>query len=63
MVNYDLPKTIYEYVHRIGRTGRVGNLGVATSFFDDKTDTGLARSLLGVLANSQQVLQAFLSSL
>ena len=63
MVNYDLPKTIDQYVHRIGRTGRVGNLGVATSFFDDKTDTGLARSLLGVLANSQQVLQAFLSTL
>ena len=34
VVNYDLPKTIDEYVHRIGRTGRVGNTGKATSFFD-----------------------------
>jgi len=36
VVNYDLPKdgNIDEYVHRIGRTGRVGNTGKATSFFD-----------------------------
>merc|ERR1712080_770110 len=34
VVNYDLPKTIDESVHRIGRPGRVGNTGKATSFFD-----------------------------
>ena len=34
VINYDMPKEIDEYVHRIGRTGRVGNLGKATSFFD-----------------------------
>lgn len=34
VVNYDLPKSIDEYVHRIGRTGRVGNRGMAVSFFD-----------------------------
>ena len=37
-----------QYIHRIGRTGRGGNLGVATSFFDAMTNTGLAGSLLGV---------------
>lgn len=26
VINYDLPKSIDEYVHRIGRTGRVGKL-------------------------------------
>lgn len=34
VINYDLPKSIDEYVHRIGRTGRVGNKGRAISFFD-----------------------------
>ena len=34
VINYDLPKSIDEYVHRIGRTGRVGNKGKSTSFFD-----------------------------
>ncbi len=27
VVNFDLPTDIDEYVHRIGRTGRVGNIG------------------------------------
>ena len=27
VINFDLPGEIEEYVHRIGRTGRVGNLG------------------------------------
>ena len=55
VVNYDLPKSIDEYVHRIGRTGRLGNTGFATSFFDVKVDTGLAGPLVGVLTDSQQV--------
>lgn len=37
VVNYDLPKSIDEYVHRIGRTGRVGNRGKAVSFFDSES--------------------------
>lgn len=28
VINFDLPSDIEEYVHRIGRTGRVGNLGM-----------------------------------
>lgn len=27
VINYDLPNDVDEYVHRIGRTGRVGNVG------------------------------------
>lgn len=34
VVNFDMPKDVDEYVHRIGRTGRVGNKGKATSFYD-----------------------------
>jgi ATP-dependent RNA helicase DeaD len=32
VINYDLPDDIENYVHRIGRTGRIGNDGVAISF-------------------------------
>jgi probable ATP-dependent RNA helicase DDX4 len=49
VVNYDLPKTIDEYVHRIGRTGRVGNRGKATSFYDPEFDGALAKDLLKIL--------------
>lgn len=55
VVNYDLPKSIDEYVHRIGRTGRLGNTGRATSFYDQQVDSGLAGDLLRTLADSQQV--------
>ena len=32
VVNYDLPRSAVDYVHRIGRTGRAGDSGVAVSF-------------------------------
>ncbi|MBM3257540.1 MAG: DEAD/DEAH box helicase [Candidatus Liptonbacteria bacterium] len=32
VVNYDLPKNVEDYVHRIGRTGRAGGSGHAISF-------------------------------
>ncbi len=32
VINYDLPADIENYVHRIGRTGRIGKDGVAISF-------------------------------
>lgn len=32
VVNYDLPRSAIDYVHRIGRTGRAGEHGVAVSF-------------------------------
>ncbi|MEQ3657640.1 MAG: DEAD/DEAH box helicase [Glaciecola sp.] len=36
VINYDLPKFADEYVHRIGRTGRAGNKGLAISFVSKK---------------------------
>jgi ATP-dependent RNA helicase RhlE len=37
-VNYDLPRSPVDYVHRIGRTGRAGETGVAVSFISADTD-------------------------
>ena len=51
VINYDLPSNIEEYVHRIGRTGRIGNKGLATAFFQQDRDSHLARSLVKVLAD------------
>jgi len=36
VINCDLPKTFEDYVHRIGRTGRAGSTGRATSFYTDR---------------------------
>ncbi|XP_072353119.1 probable ATP-dependent RNA helicase DDX4 [Scyliorhinus torazame] len=54
VINFDLPSTIDEYVHRIGRTGRCGNVGKAISFFDSNTDLPIARALLKILSDAQQ---------
>jgi superfamily II DNA/RNA helicase len=37
VVNYDLPRSPTEYLHRIGRTGRAGHSGVALSFVNGTT--------------------------
>merc|ERR1719343_1743529 len=36
VVNFDMPKQIDDYVHRIGRTGRAGRKGVAVSFVNER---------------------------
>lgn len=38
VVNYDLPRSPVDYLHRIGRTGRAGESGVAISFISVDTD-------------------------
>nr|CAX73096.1 ATP-dependent RNA helicase DDX3Y [Schistosoma japonicum] len=62
VINYDLPSDIEEYVHRIGRTGRVGNLGLATSFFNDK-NRNLARGLVELLEEANQAVPPWLKAL
>ncbi|XP_031707946.1 putative ATP-dependent RNA helicase DDX4 isoform X1 [Anarrhichthys ocellatus] len=60
VVNFDLPNNVDEYVHRIGRTGRCGNIGRAVSFYDPDTDGQLARSLVTVLSKAQQEVPSWL---
>jgi len=63
VINYDLPSVdhggIGEYVHRIGRTARIGNKGQATSFFNDR-DIPIAEALTKILIESGQVVEDFL---
>uniref|UniRef100_A0A3Q0S9Y8 RNA helicase n=1 Tax=Amphilophus citrinellus TaxID=61819 RepID=A0A3Q0S9Y8_AMPCI len=62
VINFDLPSDIEEYVHRIGRTGRVGNLGLATSFFNDKNGN-ITKDLLDILVEAKQDVPSWLESL
>ena len=41
-------------ITRIGRTGRMGNLGLATSFFNEK-NRNLVKDLIELLVESNQV--------
>ena len=62
VINYDLPKSIDDYVHRIGRTGRVGNKGKATSFYEPEQDSALAADLVRILTEAGQDVPEFLQS-
>ena len=56
VVNYDLPQTPGDYVHRIGRTGRAGRVGHAISFatFDQRGDVrGIERLIRSTLPLSK----------
>merc|ERR1712100_701263 len=48
VINYDMPRQIEDYVHRIGRTGRAGSTGSSYSFFTP-SNSKLAGELIGVL--------------
>ncbi|CAA6812052.1 MAG: ATP-dependent RNA helicase RhlE [uncultured Sulfurovum sp.] len=37
IINFDLPRSPADYIHRIGRTGRAGQTGVAISFINHET--------------------------
>lgn len=64
VINFDLPSAQYggiqEYTHRIGRTGRIGNLGLATSFYDPRRDADIAEPLVKLMLETQQVIPDFL---
>ena len=42
VVNYDLPRSTVDYIHRIGRTGRAGDSGMAISFVSADTEAHFA---------------------
>lgn len=51
VINYDMAKTIEDYTHRIGRTGRAGKTGIAISFCT-KDDSPLFYDLKQLILSS-----------
>ena len=54
VVNFDFPKEMDSYVHRIGRTGRAGKKGTAVSFFVPAKNSKMARGLVEILQRTEQ---------
>jgi len=57
VINFDLPRSTEDYVHRIGRTGRAGATGIAMSFASSK-DMSIVRQIekfTGQKLNMQQI--------
>jgi len=53
VINYDMSMATDDYVHRIGRTGRVGHPGLATTLWNS-SNNGLKREIVTILQNSGQ---------
>jgi len=62
VINFDLPADIDDYVHRIGRTGRAGNVGKSTAFFNMHHDRPICSLLIDVLAESNQEIPEWLEN-
>ena len=52
--NYDLPRNTEEYIHRIGRTGRAGQQGVAITFVNARQYSQLRRIEAGIKNHIQK---------
>ena len=54
VINFDLPKSIEDYVHRIGRTARGASMEGTAYTFVTEQDSGLVRGLIQILRDSNQ---------
>ena len=61
VINYDLPSDIDDYVHRIGRTGRAGNVGISTAFFN-RGNRNIVRDLIELLREANQEIPQWLET-
>lgn len=63
VINFDMPTEIEDYVHRIGRTGRSGRKGLATTFVNKSCDEPVLLDLKHLLIEAKQKLPPFLAGL
>mmetsp|Transcript_21488 Transcript_21488/g.72320 ORF Transcript_21488/g.72320 Transcript_21488/m.72320 type:complete len:589 (-) Transcript_21488:47-1813(-) len=63
VINYSLPGQIEDYVHRIGRTGRCGKTGVATTFINKHSDETTLLDLKHLLVEAKQRVPPVLATL
>lgn len=63
VINYDMPDDVENYVHRIGRTGRSGKTGIATTFINKANDESVLLDLKHLLMEAKQKVPPFLAEL
>jgi len=63
VINFSMPKEIEDYVHQIGRTGRSGKTGIATTFVNMNTPEQTLLDLKYLLMEAGQKIPPFLQSL
>ena len=62
VINYEMPLTFDDYVHRIGRTGRAGNKGESYSFLHPESEGFLVHDLMMFLQKAGKKVSAELEA-
>ncbi|KAK0528943.1 DEAD-box ATP-dependent RNA helicase 35 [Tilletia horrida] len=63
VINYTMPKEIEDYVHQIGRTGRSGKTGIATTFVNMNVPEQTLLDLKYLLMEAKQRIPPFLAAI
>jgi len=63
VINFDMPGEIEDYIHRIGRTGRCGKTGVATTFINIGVPETTLLDLKGLLLEAEQAIPPILEKI
>lgn len=63
VINFDMPEEIENYVHRIGRTGRCGKTGIATTFINKNQSESILLDLKHLLKEAKQRIPPVLTAL
>ncbi|KAF8103057.1 hypothetical protein N665_0188s0018 [Sinapis alba] len=63
VINFDMPSEIENYVHRIGRTGRCGKTGIATTFINKNQSETTLLDLKHLLQEAKQRIPPVLAEL
>jgi ATP-dependent RNA helicase DDX41 len=63
VINFDMPEDIENYVHRIGRTGRSGKIGISTTYVNRSIEEAVLLDLKHLLLEAKQKVPEFLQNL
>lgn len=63
VVNFDLPTSVYSYIHRIGRCGRGNKKGQAITFYTNDDQKGILRDIAKLVEKSGSHVESFLLQL
>jgi superfamily II DNA/RNA helicase len=62
VINYDMPRDVENYVHRIGRTARAGKTGTSITFWNSTYDIACSPALAKIAREAGQPVPEWLET-
>lgn len=63
VINFDLPTSVYSYIHRVGRCGRANKTGKAVTLYTNDDQKGILRDIAKLVEKSGSHVEGFLLQL